>query len=117
MATRLREAVWIGKDNAIDLQLLEDGVAKDISATTRAVLTLIKSGVTDIVIDSAVESGVFDWSTAGATGKLTMKLGGVSSLVAGTYKARLELYDAGNANGIVWVGTKTPTRLTIEIRT
>jgi len=96
----LREVVYKDRDNAIDLLLKADGSAKDISGTTKVWLELN----TGSIIKSEEEAaGTFDWATDGANGKLKLKLGSVTALVAGsTYEVELILFDIGNTNGIDW---------------
>ncbi len=94
----MREIAYKGRDNTIELQLLEDGAAVDLaSSVTRMVLKL--DGPVSASVDSDNAAGVFDWSAG--NGKLTISLGG-QSLTAGEYSAGLVIYDPSNTNGLVW---------------
>ena len=88
------EIVHLGHDNTIDLKLLADDVAQDITNTTRMTLSF---GST--LIDSDVHSGVFDWTDG--DGKLYLTLGD-QTITEGTYYSELVVYDAVNTDGIVW---------------
>ncbi len=88
------EIVHLGHNNTIDLKLLSDGVAQDITTTTRMTLSF---GTT--LIDSDVHSGVFDWS--GGDGEILLTLG-AQTITAGTYESELTVYDSVNTEGIVW---------------
>ena len=90
----MREIVYIGNNNTIDLQFIADGNVIDGSVITRTVLVI---GST--TVDSSIVSGVFDWTTG--NGILKMSLGN-QSLTAGEYEATFTLYDAGNPSGIRW---------------
>jgi len=93
MAIRNAEFVYSGRDNTVDLYLTEDGInIPDYTPIARVVMT-----VGAIVIDSDVDGSVFDWSGDRLISRL-----GFSNIPAGAYRAKLETYDAGNPNGIVW---------------
>ena len=116
MSAELVELVYTERDNAIDLELREDGVAVNLAALTRARLELfedVESPGAPIVVDSTITPTAFDWATLGSSGVLRLVLGAL--VVAGTYNARLVLYDATNTAGIVWAHeTKSGTRLIIR---
>ena len=88
------EIVYLTHDNTIDTILTADGVAYDITNTTRMTLSF-----GDILIDSDVHTDVFDWDDG--DGKLFLTLGAMS-ITAGTYASELVVYDSVNTNGIVW---------------
>lgn len=88
------EIVYNGKDNAIDLQLLEDSVAVDLSSVTR--MTIVFDTKT---IDSDISADAFDWSEG--NGKLILALG-AESITTGVYDAVLTIFDSENTNGIAW---------------
>lgn len=97
MAEYLTEKVYVGFDNAIELELTDDGAAVALASVTRVVLNLGAA-----LLDSDTDSGVFDWSSGSL---LVMKLGnatGIESLV-GTHSARLIVYTALETNGVVWL--------------
>ena len=99
----ITEIAYIGRDNEIGLILKarsptsSDATAQDITAVTRMQLL-----VGDLLIDSQVLPSVFDWTTNGADGQLDISIGLVNGLKAGTFKARLTVYDADHLNGRVW---------------
>ena len=88
------EVIYNGNDNAIDLQLLEDTVAVDLSSVTRMTIAFDTK-----VVDSDTSPDVFDWSAG--DGKLTLILG-AESISEDLYYAELVVYDPANTNGIVW---------------
>lgn len=88
------EIVYLTHDNTIDTILTADGVAYDITNTTRMTLSF---GST--LVDSDLHSGVFDWTVG--DGKLFLTLG-AQTITAGTYTSELVVYDSVNTNGIVW---------------
>lgn len=96
------EVVHLTHDNTIDVILTADGVAYDITNTTRMTLSF-----DDTIIDSDLHSGVFDWGDG--DGKLFLTLG-AQTIAVGTYTAELVMYDSVNTNGIVW------GRLTILVK-
>lgn len=95
----IRETVYNGYDNSIDLILKEDGAAyTGLSAVTR-MKCVDKDG--DWTIDSAVDATAFDWATEEETGKVLLKFG-LQSIAAGSYIGKLIVYDADHTNGIFW---------------
>ncbi len=92
----VREVVFLGRDNTIDLELRADGVAADLAAVTR--MTLSVGGVT---VDSDVASSAFDWLEG--DGKLILALGDQSLPSRVQRDCRLVVYDPTNTEGIVWV--------------
>lgn len=118
----IEERVYLARNNAIDLELREDGVAVDLSAVTRVRLELFDQADADadpIVADSNDTPGILDL-TDGASGMLRLVLGAVLSS-AGSYRARLVLYDDVNTDGLVWTHELTSgcagTDLTIRVLT
>ena len=92
------ERVYLDRDNSIDVILMADGSAADLSSVTRMTLA-----VGSVTLDSAViaHAGVFDWATSGASGILILNLG-AQSLTAGDYDATLTIYDATYTTGLIW---------------
>lgn len=88
------EIVYLGADNVIDLVLLEDGVAVDLSAVTKMTLNFNST-----MINSDTSPDAFDWSTG--DGKLSLALG-AESIMTALYDAELTVYDSQNTNGVVW---------------
>lgn len=91
----ITEKVYLGRDNTVDLLLMADGAAVDLSSVTR--MTLDIGGT---VVDSETSPAAFDWDT-GTTGKVILALGDVE-LSEGGYKTILTVYDPSNPDGIVW---------------
>jgi len=101
----LTELVFIGRDNAIDVELREDGVAVDLSNVTRVRLELYptEQGSTDApgVVDSSITPAAFDFATDATEGILHILLGGILS-DEGAFRARLVTFDPDNPLGLVW---------------
>ena len=93
-------------DDSIELELKENGLAYDISGMTRVTINI--DGTT---YDSATLGGVgageeFDVSQ-GATGKLILRLGNLTSPPSAGFHpdCLITLFDASNPNGIPWTPT------------
>ena len=93
----VKEIVYLNRDNTVDLLLKANGVAQDLTASTRMILKDIGGKFT---IDSQISAGAFNWNP-GITGKLILDLGG-ETLPAGMHDVRLIVYDPSNTDGIVW---------------
>ena len=89
--------IYKDRDNKVSIELDSNGVAQNISALTRATLS-----IGDLLLDSNVHSNVFDWTTSGASGQLDISAGHVNRLLTGTFKGRLTIYDVTYPNGLVW---------------
>lgn len=102
-----KEVVYIGRDNAIDLLLSADGVVTNLVAgnVSRMDIRLCQDSATVQTISSVSTPLAFDWTTAGASGRVILELGGLFTAAA-RYKAHLIVYDPSNVNGIEW-GTFT----------
>jgi hypothetical protein len=120
----ITEFAFAGRDNAIDIQLREDGLPQDISGLTRATLNLQDLANPDdalVLIDSSLHPGIFDWLTRGAEGILQINGGTLADVLAKAtnYNARLTIYDATLTNGLVWTHEATTgctgTRLIIRV--
>lgn len=88
------ERIYLGHDNRIDLLLMAGDSVADIINTTRST---VEFG--DTVIDSDTSPDAFDWSEGDGVLHLIM---GDETIVVGSYKAVLTLYDVINTDGIVW---------------
>ena len=104
--TSPREAIYLGRDNAIELLLEVGGVVQDLSGVTSGVtcLQVVLGGVT---ISSITSSTLFDWQdwtgTSGTTvGWVKLMLGGATAMTPGNYDAELIVYNPQNTNGILW---------------
>lgn len=93
------EIVYLGHDNTIDLQLLEDGVAVSLAAVTKITATF-----GDTLVENAVPAaGSITWSGAGYdTGEIRLNGLGLLALEAGFYDVPIVVYTAVYTNGIVW---------------
>ncbi len=92
------ETVYLGRDNTIDLLLKDEKGPVDLADVTKVDLVLSD---TVTVSDSVPTDYPIQWSGTGATGKIIMQLGG-EDIPAGSYRARLIIYDPSNPDGIVW---------------
>lgn len=109
----LRETVYVDRDNAIRLQLLEDGVefstAYPAVTPTRWVLA-----VDDLTFDSDVNPEAFDWDSADSI--LELSLGALVTDPLDFTAAELTLYAAEWPYGIVWLHpTASPDRLFLRV--
>ena len=89
--------IYKDRDNIASIQLDADGEAQDISSLTRVTMTL-----GDLLVDSSLHSGVFDWTTYGSDGQLDIAAGHVSKLQTGQFTSQVTVYDATYPNGLVW---------------
>lgn len=95
------EIVFIGRDNAIDLQLQDDSQTPgtlnntDLSAATK-VEVVINDGNS---YDSTANPTVVMFNPV--TGVVTLKLGTMFT-AENVYDAQIVVYDAVNTNGVLW---------------
>lgn len=94
--SRVAEIAYLGRDNAIDLQLKADGEVVDLSSVTQIDLVERDSAWS---VSSATSPSVFDWSAG--DGVLSLVLG-EESIPEGAYRCYLVIYDPTNTDGIVW---------------
>lgn len=92
----ITEIVYLEHDNAIDLQLLADGVAVSLASVTRMD---VKATTGEWAVSSTEAADVFDWSAG--NGKVTIALG-LQDIPPGRHSCRLVVFDQSNQNGIVW---------------
>lgn len=95
------EYAYIGRDNAIDVQLEDDTVAPGTLANTDLSLCTKIS----ILVDAADEYNSVDDPTIvsfTAGGIVTIKLGSVVTEPDVKHKVEIVMYDALNTNGISW---------------
>jgi hypothetical protein len=112
----LNETVYLGRNNAIRLQLSEDGVdfytAYPDVTPTRWILIIHTAA--EIVVDSLVEPAAFDWTAETST--LELRLGNIFTEVMGYTITSLVVYSAYWPDGVVWVNpTCTPDTLKIRV--
>lgn len=100
----INEKVYLGRDNTIDLELLEDeGAIGDHTDIARVVL-VFGQGETSLSpapyleIDSLDEPALFDFTDST---KLILKLG-AASIPKGRHTVRLVIYLSGLTNGATW---------------
>ena len=94
----LRETVYNGVDNAIDVILKKSGSAQDLSSVTR--IKLLEENDA-FELDSTTDTDVFTWTGLDYTGQVKMVLG-LESIPDGTYTARLITIDPTYTNGLCW---------------
>lgn len=100
----ITELAYIGRDNSIDLELREDGVAVNLATVTRVRLELYSTtSTTDApaVVDSSITPAAFDFDTDAAEGIIHILLGAILA-AEGEFRARLVTFDPDNPNGLVW---------------
>ena len=120
----ITEFAYRGRDNSIDIRLLEDGAPQDISGLTRATLNLQDIDAPDdalVLLDSTLHPGIFDWTSRGADGILQLNGGTLATTLNAEkdYNARLTIYDATLVQGLVWTHEITTgcegTRMIIRV--
>lgn len=94
----LKEKVWNGYDNEIDVICKASGSAVDVSGATKI---LLKDESDSVDLDSSVDTGVFTYTGLTYTGQIKMVLGG-ESIPEGIYICRLIVVDATYTNGRVF---------------
>jgi len=94
------EIVYLGRDNSIDLLLMADRVAVDLSSVTQVDLRI----GTTVISSTTPASGPIRWAQAGyQTGELRLYLGDQALTVQSAAQAAwLVIYDPANPGGIVW---------------
>ena len=92
----LRETLYLGYDNGIDLTLKADDVAVDLSSVTRMIL---RDVACTWEVDSTTSPGAFDWSAGGGVISLIL---GDEPITPGAYSCWLIVYDPTNTDGVVW---------------
>jgi len=93
----LKETIFLGYDNPIDLRLTVAGQPIDHTTITRAKLVLDATHI----IDSVGHAALFTFTDPT---KLTMRLGtlGAGVIPVGSYTANVIIYTAAQPNGVVW---------------
>ena len=92
----ITETVYLGSDNVNSIELRANGTAQAINSCTR-----MRLKIGDKTIDSSLITGVFDWTTNGASGQLDLTLG-FQDLRKGLQRGTLVIYDATYPRGLVW---------------
>lgn len=108
----ITEFAYAGRNNSIDLQLLEDGAPQDLTGLVRATLNLQDRNdpkAALVLLDSNLHANVFDWTTRGAEGVLQINGGELATTLAveTEYDVRLTIYDAVQTDGLVWTHEQT----------
>lgn len=90
-----------GRDNNIQLKLIEDKQPADLTDVTRVLIIISPTdGANPTTVDSDVAAaGSFDWSTGG--GVLILNFGGLA-LPADEGVAEVVTIDGTNLNGLTW---------------
>lgn len=101
--SKLKETVFVGRDNAIRIELKEDGV---ILATaypgltpTRWLLTI--HAASPVVIDSDTNPEAFEWD--GDLSIVELRLGSILTTATSYVPCTLRLFSAEFPNGVVFV--------------
>jgi hypothetical protein len=94
----MSELLYINRDNIINLQLNDNGIAQSLASVTKIDAKIGSTLITnDVPTDWPIK-----WSGL-TTGEVRFRLGPVlPSTLAGRAKLWLIVYDASNTNGIVW---------------
>jgi len=87
--------IYIGRDNAEILELLQDGVAVGENEVTRAVLAFGSH-----VLDT--EDSPSDISLDATAQNVSITAGQIPNLKPGDYHGMLTIYDALTPNGLAW---------------
>ena len=96
------EYIYKGRDNTIERILKVDGEAADLAGVTQMVLEFSDSVEmdSDVLTPGEGAGNQFDWTEG--NGKLILRLGD-EDIAVGEYDAvKLWVFDAANANGILW---------------
>ena len=89
----VEEIVYTDRDNTIELSLSTNGVA-----ITHTGITRCQVKVNSTILDSSVTPDYFDFSQAD---RIILRFGD-AGLVAGTYTAKLYLFDINSIEGLHW---------------
>ena len=100
------EVIYSGKDNSIDLALMEDKVPVTAAGKTRWTLNAMpKDGSGATLLDSDVNPAYFATESREVAGKtidiVRVKIG-TAGLSIGNYTGELTAYDVVNTNGLVY---------------
>lgn len=91
------EKVYIGLDNRTVRELTKDG--ESLSSDDKDAISKVQAYIGDLVcIDTTVTDDPISYSD----GEVTMQLGLVSGIEAGTHTVYLTVYDTNNDNGLAW---------------
>lgn len=97
--TAISEIVYIGCNNAIDLQLQDDtAVPGTFANTSLATASKVSVTVGGTTYDSSANPTIISYTLGGI---VTIKLGTTIS-VPGVYKAYIKVYDVINTSGVLW---------------
>lgn len=89
----VEEIVYTARDNTIELSLSTNG-----EAITHTGITRCQVKVNSTMLDSSVNPDYFDFSQAD---RIILSFGD-AGLVAGTYTAKLYLFDINSFEGLFW---------------
>lgn len=96
------ETTYLGRDNPNVIEVAEDGVVVDFSATSRMVLSFKGSTV---VADTAVDSTLIDWSLGSGQIQFNLRTLNIPQTIG--YSATLVTYDGAHPNGQVIAHSST----------
>lgn len=110
---RLRETLFLNRNNTIRIKLYEDEVAFTTNYPSNPPTRFILK-VGSITIDSNYSPSCFNWDSLNST--LEIDIASYSGLSRGTYWVELIIYSSIWSNGVVWIHpTDTPDKLQIKI--
>jgi hypothetical protein len=89
----IEEIVYTARDNTIELSLSTNG-----EAITHTGITRCQVKVGNTLLDSSVNANYFDRTNAD---RIILKFGD-AGLVAGTYTAKLYIFDVNSIEGLFW---------------
>lgn len=94
---RIEERIVNLRNNQIVLQLSVDDPLTSVAAAVQP--TRVQALVGATLLDSATNPEYFDFSVDNI---VRLKLG-AAGLIAGRYSAKLYVFDAGHADGVLWL--------------
>ena len=101
---RVLETIYIGRDNVLLWQLLEDG--RPLGPARAEAITRVVLDLGSVEADSAVDPAAVSWTADIVTLRLG-HLAGLDALAGQRPRARLIVYSADEPAGVVWTDTAT----------
>ncbi len=93
--------IYIGRDNVVYVQCLDDGAPVSLKAMTKASVTTTDKSGNWITVNSADKPELFVLDKL-AKGIIGLKFGSLPALTKGDHKIRVVIFDKDNPNGITW---------------
>lgn len=95
-----QEVIYLEHANTVNVKLLNNGSAVDLTSVTSMSLTF--PGSTSITSTNTSAQGI-TWAVASyVTGEVRLHLGGFTTLTTGMHDASLVVFDAVDTAGVVW---------------